>query len=175
MTAQELARCTGSHIDRSTAWLPFVEAAMAEFEINMFARQAAFLAQIGHESESLRYTREIWGPTPVQARYEGRVDLDNTEAGDGARFRGRGLIQITGRTNYAQVGRALGVDLVAEPERLQEPDLAARSAGWFWHKHGLNELADAGDFIAITHRINGGENGLADRMLLWEAAKEVLA
>ena len=118
---------------------------------------------------------ELWGPTPAQARYEGRADLGNVEPGDGFRFRGRGLIQTTGRANYQATGNALGVDLVSEPGRLREPELAARSAAWFWREHGLNELADAGDFMRITRRINGGTNGYEQRLALFEVSKEVLA
>lgn len=175
LTETQLARCTGARIDRATEWLPYIEAAMAEFGITTPLRQAAYLAQIGHESGGLRYTTEIWGPTAAQSRYEGRKDLGNTQAGDGFKYRGRGLIQTTGRANYLATGAALGVDLIADPERLAEPDLAARSAAWYWHQHGLNMLADVGDFELITRRINGGLNGYAERLELYTIAREVLA
>lgn len=175
MTPQDLARATGARIDRATEWLPHIEAAMDEFDINTPQRQAAFLSQIGHESGGLHWVTEIWGPTDTQRRYEGRADLGNTEPGDGVRFKGRGLIQTTGRSNYRATGEALGVDLIAQPELLADSTLAARSAAWFWKEHGLNELADAGDFMRITRRINGGLNGFDDRLALFEVAKEVLA
>lgn len=175
MTPQELALCTGARIDRAAEWLPFIEAAMDEFEINTPERQAAFLAQIGHESGGLHWTSELWGPTAAQTGYEGRKDLGNTQPGDGFRFRGRGLIQITGRDNYYTAGAALGVDLLSDPALLAQPALAARSAAWFWKAHGLNELADAGDFSHITRRINGGFNGQDARTALWETAKEAIA
>jgi putative chitinase len=149
---------------------PLVDA-MEEFEINTPARQAAFLAQIGHESGQLRYVREL----ASGIAYEGRADLGNAQPGDGVRFKGRGLIQITGRTNYAKCGEALGLDLVGQPNLLEDPVNACRSAGWFWKTHGLNELADASDFIRITRRINGGTNGLADRQALLERAVGVLS
>ncbi len=174
LTPIQLARCTGARIDRAIEWLPHIESAMAEYGITTPARQAAFLAQIGHESGGLHYTTEIWGPTAAQSRYEGRKDLGNTQAGDGFRFRGRGLIQTTGRANYLATGAALGVDLIAQPERLAEPALAARSAAWYWHQHGLNALADMGDFELITRRINGGLNGYAERQALYAAARDVL-
>jgi putative chitinase len=174
MTPKQLAIATGARIDRATRWLPHLEAAMAEFDINTPARQAAFLAQIGHESGGLHWTTEIWGPTPAQARYEGRKDLGNTVIGDGYRFRGRGLLQTTGRANYADTGAALGVDLLVAPEQLALPALAARSAAWFWKAHGLNELADVGDFKRVTLRINGGTNGYAERVALHAAAVEAL-
>ena len=175
MKAADLAKSTGARFDRAAAWLPHITAAMDEYEINTAARQAAFLAQIGHESGGLHWVTELWGPTAAQSGYEGRGDLGNTEPGDGYRFKGRGLIQTTGRANYAAASSALGVDLLANPERLAEPELAARSAGQFWSSRGLNELADVEDFIRITRRINGGTNGLADRLALYAAAKQVLA
>ena len=174
MKAADLASCTGATLALATTWEPLISAAMAEFGITTPIRQAAFLAQIGHESEGLRCTTEIWGPTPQQRGYEGRADLGNNQPGDGSRYRGRGLIQTTGKANYLSVGQALGVDLVANPQLLQQQPLAARSAGWFWAKHGLNELADAGEFITITRKINGGTNGLAHRQVLYAAAKIVL-
>ena len=175
MTPQDLARAAGARIDRATEFFPAIRAAMAEFDINTPARQAAFLAQIGHESGGLHWTVEIWGPTSAQLRYEGRKDLGNTQPGDGYKFKGRGLIQTTGRANYAATGAALGVELVYHPELLAEPELAARSAAWYWQSRGLNELADVGDFRRITLRVNGGLNGLADRLALWDAAKATLA
>jgi putative chitinase len=135
---------------------------------------AAFIAQIGHESGQLQYVREIWGPTPSQAKYEGRADLGNTVKGDGSKYRGRGLIQITGRANYAACGEALGLDLVNQPELLELPQHAAMSAAWFWKQKGLNELADKDQFNTITRRINGGLNGLQDRLDIWGRARAVL-
>jgi len=175
MTPRDLAIATGARIDRAQTFLPFLEDAMHEFDIDTPARQAAFLAQIGHESGGLHWLVEIWGPTASQARYETRYDLGNVAPGDGFRYRGRGLIQLTGRGNYQSAGEALGADLIGKPELLGEPALACRSAGWFWKTHGCNELADAGDFEKVTRRINGGLNGYADRLGKWEKAKEVLA
>lgn len=175
MTPKQLAIATGARIDRAEEWLPSIESAMAEFEINTPERQAAFLAQVGHESGGLHWVVELWGPTEAQRRYEWRADLGNTVAGDGYRFRGRGLLQTTGRANYKATGDALGVDLITTPEELAKPPLAARSAAWYWKRHRLNELADAGDFRLVTRRINGGYNGYAERVALWEKANEVLA
>ncbi len=174
MTPQEIVACTGARIDRALEWLPHIEAAMAEFDITTPLRKSAFLAQIGHESGGLHWTVEIWGPSIAQQHYEYRDDLGNKVPGDGFRFRGRGLIQTTGRSNYYSTGKALGVDLIANPERLAEPDLAARSAGHFWKTHGCNEFADREQFVLLTRRINGGVNGLDDRKKLYEAAKAVL-
>ncbi|MBK8772269.1 MAG: glycoside hydrolase family 19 protein [Rhizobiales bacterium] len=147
---------------------------MNDWAINNSVRQAAFIAQIAHESGLFRWSKEIWGPTPAQERYEGRADLGNDQPGDGKRFLGRGLIQITGRANYRDCAAAIGVDLLNHPELLEQPGLAARSAGWFWHSHGCNALADTGDFEALTRRINGGINGLSDRIALHKRATAAL-
>ena len=136
---------------------------------------AAFIAQVGHESGQLKYVKEIWGPTAAQARYEGRKDLGNTVAGDGSKYRGRGLIQITGRANYMACGEGLGLDLIKQPELLEKPQHACMSAAWFWATEGLSKLADAGQFDKITQRINGGQNGAADRQALYARALKVLA
>ena len=175
MKANELAQCTGARIDRAIEFLPYIEAAMQAYDINTPARQAAFLAQVGHESGGLHWLTELWGPTPAQSRYEGREDLGNTQLGDGFKFRGRGLVQTTGRDNYRATGEALGLDLESNPGLLALPENAAMSAAYFWHSHGLNELADAGRFDAITRRINGGTNGAAQRLALYEVALPLLA
>lgn len=172
MNAADLSRCTGARIDRATEALPFITAAMAEYGIDTPARQAAFLAQVGHESGGLHWLVELWGPTLAQKRYEGRADLGNVKPGDGIKFRGRGYLQTTGRFNYVKTGAALGVDLIAAPELLGQPALAARSAAWFWKTHGLNEIAD--DCAACTRRVNGGMNGYDERLALFELAKKAL-
>jgi len=174
MDAKTLASAAGIPLVRAQVWAGFLSAAMDKYEINTPARQAAFIAQVGHESMSFMRTLEIWGPTPPQARYEGRIDLGNTQRGDGKRFMGRGLIQITGRDNYAKASKALGVDVVKRPELLQGEELASLSAAWWWKTHGLNELADAGLFAAITRKINGGLTGQDKREALWKNAKAAL-
>ena len=183
MTPADLARCTGARIDRATGFLPFINAAMAQFGVNTPQRQAMFLAQIGHESGGLHWTVELWGPTAAQTHYEGRLDLGNVQAGDGYTFRGRGLIQTTGRNNYLATGTALGADLITHPELLGEPELASLSAAWYWQAHGLNALADTGNFDAVSDKINlghvtpkyGDANGFADRLALYTAAQAVCA
>lgn len=175
MTPEELSQATGARLDRATLFLPLIEAAAPDFEINSAPRLAAFLAQVGHESGGLHWLTELWGPTPAQERYEGRADLGNTHEGDGFKYRGRGLIQITGYANYAALSEALATDFLNNPDLLAEPDYAVRSAMYFWQKHGLNELADLGQFETITRRINGGLNGEAERVALYESAKEALA
>ena len=173
-TEQQLLQILPSAGPRAGVLVPALNRAMQRYRINTPVRQAAFLAQIGHESGQLRYVREIWGPTVAQKGYEGRKDLGNTQPGDGARFKGRGLIQITGRENYRKAGAALGLPLLDQPELLEQAEWAATSAAWWWASHGLNELADAGRFEQITRVINGGLNGQADRLVLWNKAKAVL-
>jgi putative chitinase len=172
MTPQQFADATD--LSTTAGWYAPVKAALIEFSIDTPVREAAWLAQIGHESGGFRFVREIWGPTPAQTRYEGRKDLGNVEPGDGFRFRGRGLIQITGRANYTAAGKALGVDLVRRPELLEAPAMAARSAAWFWLTHGCNRFADVGDFVGLTRRINGGLNGVVDREKRWKRAQAAL-
>lgn len=144
--------------------------AMQKYEIITTRRQAAFLAQLAHESGSFRYVREL----ASGEAYEGRKDLGNTEPGDGVRFKGRGLIQITGRNNYKDVSEELSYDFISRPEQLELPGPATYSAAWFWWSRHLNRLADIDAFEKITRRINGGINGMEDRLKHWEAAKKAL-
>lgn len=157
---------------RAAAFFLPLCAAMTEYGIDTPAREAAFLAQVAHESGSLRYVREI----ASGRAYEGRKDLGNTQPGDGPRFKGRGLIQITGRGNYGACSWALFGDdrLIQQPALLEVALPACRSAGWFWRSRGLNELAAAGEFMRITRRINGGLNGQTERLAIYETARRVL-
>lgn len=181
MTPEVLAKCTGARIDRAYEFVGPLSAAMGFYHIDSPLRQAAFLAQIGHESGGLRYTSELWGPTDVQRRYEGRADLGNTKPGDGSLFRGHGLIQTTGRFNHARVRDRLRQrfddvpDFETHPEALTQSKWASLSATDYWDDKGLNALADAEQFETITRRINGGLNGQADRLALYHVAQRVLA
>ncbi|NWF07926.1 glycoside hydrolase family 19 protein [Pseudomonas salomonii] len=175
ITQQQLLQILPNARPVAGVFVPVLNAAMGKYGVVTSLRIAAFIAQVGHESCQLRYLREIWGPTAQQLQYEGRADLGNIVKGDGSKFRGRGLIQITGRANYKECGDALGLDLIKQPELLELPQHAAMSAAWFWSTRGLNTLADQGEFVKITRRINGGINGLEDRLQLWERAKKVLA
>ncbi len=158
---------------RAANMFPFLVKAMEEAEVNTPLRQAAFLAQLGHESCSLRYMEEI----ASGEAYEGRADLGNTEPGDGPRYKGRGPIQLTGRNNYRACGAALSLNLEGDPEQAAQPAVGFRVACWFWTKHKLNELADQGPskFDAITHVINGGQNGAEDRRARYALARAALA
>lgn len=155
---------------RASELLPYLNAAMDEWQISNKSRIAAFLAQLAHESCELR----VWEEVASGKAYEGRMDLGNVKPGDGEKFKGRGPIQLTGRANYRLAGQALNIDLEREPHLVLRPDVGFRVAGWFWQSHGLNELADDGHFRAITRRINGGINGLEHRSWLWKRAKKVL-
>lgn len=176
MTPGQLADAMGIPVTRAEKWAPALSAATRAGEINTRLRIASFLAQIGHESGGLRYVKEIGGPSYF-AKYDGRKDLGNTEQGDGAKFAGRGLIQVTGRANYAGCSQALFGDdrLLRQPELLEQPEWAARSATWYWSTRNLNVLADADRFTELTRRINGGTNGLEDRKARYRQALKVLA
>ncbi len=150
--------------------------AMDSWNINTPQRQAAFLAQVAHESAEFRYVEEIAsGAAYDTGRLAKRLGNTPEDDDDGERYKGRGLIQITGTDNYRACGEAMGVDFLAHPELLETPEYATRSAAWFWMTHGCNELADAGNFRKITLRINGGLNGYDDRLAYWAKAKEAIA
>lgn len=171
LTAEQLKACmpyaSPANIDR---FLQPLNDTMAKYQINTPARVAMFLAQLAHESGSLRYVEEI----ASGEAYEGRKDLGNTEPGDGKRFKGRGLIQITGRANYRAVGKALAYDFLSDPEAMEKPGAAAMVSGWFWDAKGLNAWADKGDFKRVTKIINGAYNGLKDRLEHWYRCQKAL-
>ncbi len=175
MEASTLAAAMNIPLARAQKWAAALTLAMADGKINTRLRQAAFLAQIGHESGSLLYSKELGGPSYF-AKYDGRKDLGNTQPGDGARFAGRGLIQVTGRANYGRASQALFGDdrLLKTPELLEQPEWAAKSAVWFWSTRNLNELADADRFTDLTKKINGGTNGLEDRKARYRLVLSVL-
>lgn len=143
---------------------------LEKYEINTPQRIRMFLAQLGHESGQLRYVRELASGTA----YEGRKDLGNTTVGDGVKYKGRGLIQITGKRNYALCALALDLPLLENPELLELPEHAADSAGWYWKNNNLNSLCDLNLFKELTKRINGGYNGYADRYKLYQRAFDII-
>ena len=180
-------------------WLEPLLETFEKYEINTPKRQACFIGQCMHESGGFKFLKEnlnysakglvaTWPsrfPNEEYAEeyarkperiankvYSGR--MGNTEDGDGAKYIGRGLIQLTGKDNYKAVTEALGIDLVANPQLLEEPRYAALSAGWFWNKKGLNALADASDIETMTKRINGGSIGIADRKAKIEMVSKYL-
>jgi predicted chitinase len=152
---------------------PRLKKIMANRHIDTPLRQAHFLAQVGHESGEFRFRAEIANGEA----YQGRVDLGNLQPGDGRKFKGRGLIQLTGRANYGDYGRAIGreAELLETPELVEtDPELCVDVAGWFWAKRNLNALADADDLTTLTRRVNGGLNGIDDRRRLLLRAKALL-
>lgn len=160
--------------------LPALNEAMERFNINTRLRIAAFIAQVGHESGQFIYTKEL-GSDAYLSKYDTgtlAARLGNTpEAdGDGQKYRGRGLIQITGHDNYLACSKGLFGDarLLDTPVILEEPKYAALSAAWFWDSRKLNDLADMSAFETITRRINGGLNGLAERVTFYNSALKVL-
>jgi putative chitinase len=180
-------------------WLAPLEETFAKYDISTPARQACFIGQCAHESgnfkilqENLNYSAEglmkTWPsrfptkeiadqyarqPAKIAGKvYNGR--MGNTSEEEAAKYFGRGLIQLTGKENYERCGLAIGADLLSDPNLLLDPRYAALSAGWFWNKHGLNELADTQEHGMITKRINGGTIGLDDRIAKTTKALSVL-
>jgi putative chitinase len=138
-----------------------------KYQINTQLRQCHFLAQVLHESAGFVYTKEL----ATGEAYEFRKDLGNTEKGDGVKYKGRGYIQITGKSNYSLLSKAFGVDFIKNPKLLEENPHAIMSAGWYWDLKQLNILADNDDILTITKRVNGGLNGFEDRQKWLKACK----
>ncbi len=158
-------------------YLPYLNNFFIYYRVDTFERVCAFIAQIGHESGQLKYVEEI----ASGEAYEGRKDLGNTRKGDGKKYKGRGLIQVTGRANYAAFDKwvtnvPIGTDFVENPGLLKEPQYAVLSAFWYWDVNKLNRYATLKeeDFKELTKAINGGYNGYANRVAIWNRAKEVL-
>lgn len=194
ITLEQLAQiCPSTPHARLELFVEPLNATFTEFEIDTTERQAAFLAQVAHESAGFKALRELASGDAYEPPSRLAAHLGNTEPGDGRRFKGRGLVQVTGRKNYGFCAVALELPLLEQPELLEEPLNACRSAGWFWttgagmnlgsaaRAHGipigvnLNDIADAGDFEGITLAINGGLNGQDDRVAKHELALEAFA
>lgn len=162
-------------------WARRLGEAMIRHDITTDRRACKFLATVLHESGHFRWTTELWGPTAAQRRYEGRDDLGNSQRGDGFRFRGRGLIQLTGRANYTSAGKGLNADFVRNPDIVATPRYATATAAWWWKEHGCNELADIAGvpgLLKASIRVNGRNkdglpNGWTDRQRIFADAVEV--
>ncbi|ASE96053.2 lysozyme [Burkholderia cepacia] len=185
MTPQTLSAALRIPLARAMPWADPLSAAMALYAIDSPARQAAFLAQCGHETGGFQWLREIWGPTAAQRAYEPpaakAAELGNTQAGDGFRYRGGGLLQLTGRYNFREMGQKIGIDLEGNPDLIAQPSTAAHASAQFWADHALSAFADAGDFLSISRAINLGNprsaatpNGMPDRLALWGSCKKAL-
>jgi putative chitinase len=180
LTSAQLQQLFPNARTQAGVFISALNTAMTHRNINTPKRISAFLAQVGHESGQLQYVREL-GNDHYLSKYDTgslAARLGNTPQadGDGQKYRGRGLIQITGRDNYRTCSLGLFGDdrLLFIPELLEKPQWAAESAAWFWEQKGLNELADRDQFNSITRRINGGLNGLEDRLQLWARARALL-
>lgn len=180
VTAEQMLKIVGSTqlSDRIHALTPGINVTFERFHINTPLRMAHFFGQILHESGGFRWMREIWGPTDAQRRYEPpsslAKDLGNTQPGDGKRFMGRGVIQLTGRANYTKFSQVMGIDFVSDPDLVASPQYAVTAAGWFWDMRNINRFADQDDLIRVTRLVNGGRNGLADREKYLNRSKQVL-
>ncbi len=193
--ASDIAKAIGMPLERAQLWLPAINATSLVFDISTAQRMAAFLAQVAYESdhfaalsENLNYTAQgllrtfphafptteladeyAHQPERIANRvYANRYGNGDEASGDGWKYRGRGLIQITFKDNYHECGDALKLDLIGNPAYLIRVQTAADSAGWYWYSRHCNALADAGQFGAITREINGGENGLSGRLALYQ-------
>jgi putative chitinase len=182
-------------------WLAPLEYTFAKYDISTPIRQSSFIGQCAHESGNFKNLEEnfhysanalmrVWfsrfpdlkiaekyanNPQSIANKvYGNRMGNGDEESGDGWRYHGRGLIQLTGKDNYANCGSGIGMDLLSNPDKLLDPEYAALSAGWFWNKKGLNSLADSSDYETMTKRINGGLIGLEDRKSKIAKAKQVL-
>ncbi|MGL6246199.1 glycoside hydrolase family 19 protein [Pseudomonas sp.] len=180
ITAQQLRQILPNAGKQAGVFASALNLAMERFQINTRLRMAAFIAQVGHESGQFRYVKELGGDQYLSKYDTGTLAkrLGNTpEAdGDGQRYRGRGLIQVTGRDNYLACSKALFGDdrLLRTPELLEQAEWACKSAAWFWNSRNLNALADTGDLKTITRRINGGLNGWDERQAFYAKALKVL-
>lgn len=143
---------------------------MAKYEVNTYLRICHFLAQAAHESASFRTLEEY----ASGAAYEGRKDLGNTKAGDGVRYKGRGIFQLTGRANYKRIGQLIGYDLENNPQLAATPEISVLTALEYWKSRNLNGLADRDQVELITRRINGGLNGFDDRKKYLDRAKRFI-
>jgi putative chitinase len=186
--------------EKAQLYIPFITTVLPKFGIDTPLRKAHFLAQVAHESGGLQFTQEnlnysVQGLRSVFGKYFPTIEIANTYArkpekianrvyadrmgngneasGDGWKFRGRGLIQLTGKENYQKFSDENGIDCVKNPDLLLQPEMALTSACWFWKKRNLNEFADKNDIIMITKRINGGTNGLNDRQQYLDSFKHV--
>ena len=201
MNVQQLAKALNMKPAKAGEWIDAINETFEKFGIDTPERQACFLGQCAHESagftalqENLNYSASsltrVWpkrfpslqdaeryqrNPEKIANKvYASRMGNGDEESGEGWAYRGRGLIQLTGKSNYEACGEALGVDLVSQPDLVATPQYAALSTGWFWDKNHLNKYADENDMTGLTKKINGGTHGLDDRVAKTQAALDIL-
>ena len=174
VTTSELKYC-GVTSAKAEVYALIISKYSDDFGITTKMRMAHFLAQVLHESCCFRYVKELASGAAYDTGSKAKALGNTPEAdGDGQKYKGRGLIQITGTNNYRACGKFLHQDLLAHPELLEQPEFAFKSAGWFWQKAGLNALADKDELTKITKKINGGTNGLSQRLAYLGKAKRAL-
>lgn len=201
MNAEQLAQALKITPTKAEEWIDAINETCDRFDISTPERQASFLGQCAHESggftalkENLNYSAEgltkVWpkrfpsleaaqpyhrSPEKIANKvYASRMGNGDEASGEGFKYRGRGLIQLTGKDNYRACGEALGVDLLEDPDLVSTPQYAALSAGWFWNKNHLNAYADKNDMTGLTKRINGGTHGIEDRVARTQLALDTL-
>lgn len=201
LTLEQFKECTGANLYNAEKYYPFLKGACKAYRITSKLRLAAFLSQVGHESQSLVAVTEnlnyssqglmrVWPkrfPTVEIAQaynrnpqkiankvYANRMGNGGEQTGDGWKYRGRGLKQLTGASNYKQLSDTFGTNFTANPELLEHPVWASISAAWFWDTNGCHTFADRGDIIGLTKKINGGLNGIDDRLKRYKVAIEKL-
>jgi len=202
MNTEQLAKILKMKPAKAGEWIDAINATFEKFDISTPERQACFLGQCAHESggftalsENLNYSAaslcRVWPkrfPTVTDGQnyernpqkiankvYANRMGNGDEESGEGFAYRGRGLIQLTGKSNYEACGEAIGVDLVSNPDLVATPEYAALSAGWFWDKNNLNKFADENDMTGLTKKINGGTHGIEDRVARTQLALDILS
>lgn len=143
---------------------------LQKYNVNTYLRVCHFLAQAAHESAGFRTLEEY----ASGAAYEGRKDLGNVNAGDGKLYKGRGIFQLTGRSNYQAYGQKIGVNLEAKPALAADPKISVLTALEYWNSKKLSDYADKDDILTITKRINGGTNGLDSRKEFLDRAKKII-
>lgn len=177
LTVEQILKICPTAPKNVDVFVPYLNLAFERFKIDTPKRKAAFIAQLAHESGGFRYVRELASGKAYDTGAKAKA-LGNTpeEDGDGQFYKGRGLIQITGKNNYKACSLVLFGDdrLLMTPQLLEAPEYAVYSAAWFWSSNNLNKYADSGDFTGLTKRINGGLNGFEERKIFWEAAKKVI-
>jgi putative chitinase len=202
MNTEQLAKILKMKPAKAGEWIDAINATFEKFDISTPERHACFLGQCAHESggftalsENLNYSASslcrVWPkrfPTVTDGQnyernpqkiankvYANRMGNGDEESGEGFAYRGRGLIQLTGKSNYEACGEAIGVDLVSNPDLVATPEYAALSAGWFWNKNNLNKFADENDMTGLTKKINGGTHGIEDRVARTQLALDILS
>lgn len=173
ITKEQILAIMPNAKDRVEKYLFWFNHYAEQYHINTKLRWAHFLAQIAHESGELRYTHELGNPAYFLKYETGKLgrSLGNVHKGDGAKYKGRGFLQLTGRSNYSNFATASGINVIERPDEVETPQLCVMVSMWYWETHGCNEAADQDDIVKVTIKVNGGTNGLKDRQKYYDKAK----